>query len=445
MTSIFYGFLTNFALSYFHYILDCFCSWSSENQIKKPDLRSIFSGFRPSFVLAHFCNHVVAALPVPLLPFIAKEFGLDNTHTGLVITAFSLASGISQLPGGFLADRIGPRKMITISICGIGLSGLLVGLSHSYIVMLIFLVFLGISGGGYHPSAPPLLAASVPPQIRGKAFGFHLIGGNAAFFLAPLMAAGIAVVWGWRGTFISLAIPTIIFGIVFYFLISKTLVKKVESAVPEKPPAPSIEDVPHPKGWVRELVLFIALSAIVSSLCSSTGSFISVFSVNYLGTSYSTAAILVAVSMSSGLWVSPFGGHMADRIGYIPTMLISCIAAVPSIYLMTITPYGAGFIVVLLFWGALNSIRLPATESYIMSRSSPKMRSTIFGIFYACANHGTGILAPLLGYLFDRVGYAMGFDIIAFITLVVTILCGIFLWRSHTRMKLAASQLSNSI
>lgn len=381
----------------------------------------------------------MAALPVPLLPFIAAEFGLDNTHTGLVITAFSLASGISQLPGGFLADRIGPRKMIAISICGIGLSGLLVGLSHSYIMMLVFLVFLGIAGGGYHPSAPPLLAASVPPQIRGKAFGFHLIGGNAAFFLAPLMAAGIAVFWGWRGTFISLAIPTIIFGIVFYFLIGKTMVKKVENVGPTKSVDARIEETSRPKGWVRELVLFITLSALVSSLCASTGSFISVFSVNYLGTSYSTAAILVAVSMSSGLWVSPFGGHMADRIGYIPTMLISCITAAPSIYLMTITPYGAGFVVVLLLWGALNSIRLPATESYIMSRSSPRMRSTIFGIFYACANHGTGILAPLLGYLFDRVGYATGFNIVALITLAVTLPLGVFLWRSHIRMKRISS------
>ncbi len=381
---------------------------------------------------------------MPLLPFIAKEFGLDNTHTGLVITAFSLASGISQLPGGFLADKIGPRKMITISICGIGLSGLLVGLSHSYIMMLVFLVFMGIGGGGYHPSAAPLLASSVPAQIRGKAFGFHIIGGNAAFFLAPLMAAGIAVIWGWRGTFISLAIPTIIFGIVFYFLISKTIVKKVENTGQVKPAVTETEETSRPRGWVRELVLFIFLSSIVSSLSASTGSFLSVFSVNYLGTSYSTAAILVAISMSSGLWASPFGGHMADRMGYIPTILISCIATVPSIYLMTVIPYGAGFIFLLLIYGALGAIRLPATESYIISRSSPKMRSTIFGIFYACSNHGTGILAPLLGYLFDRVGYAMGFNVVSLITLVVTVSCGIFLWRSHTRMKRTASEVSAS-
>jgi MFS family permease len=370
---------------------------------------------------------MVGALPVPLLPFIAMEFGLDNTHTGLVISAFSLASGVSQLPAGFLADRIGPKTMITVSICGIGLSGLLIGFSHSYIMMLVFLIFLGVFGGGYHPSAPPLLAASVPPAIRGKAFGFHLIGGNAAYFLGPLLAAGIAAIWGWRDAFISLAIPTIIFGIIFYLIISGSISKKIE-AVKAKP-----EDKGGAPGWVRPMVLFIIVAALVSSLTMSASSFLSIFAVKQLGTSTAIAAILVAVFSSSGIWASPFGGLLSDRIGYIPAVLLSCLAAGPFIYLVAITPYGAGFIIALLIWGALNSVRLPAVESYIVSQSSPKRRSTILGIYYATSQHSTGILAPALGYFFDRFGYIPVLKVTALITLGVTLIVGSFLWRvSHT-------------
>ncbi len=370
---------------------------------------------------------MVAALPVPLLPFIALEFGLDNTHTGLIISAFSIASGVSQLPGGFLTDRIGPRAMISISICGIGLSGLLVGLSHSYIMMLVFLIFLGIFGGGYHPSAPPLLAASVPPAIRGKALGFHIIGGNAAFFLAPLMAAGIAAIWGWHGVFITLAIPTIIFGIIFYLLLGNTFVKKTE------PTTGKVEDKGGPPGWVRPMVLFIIVASLVSSLSISASSFLSVFAVKQLGTSTAMAAILVAVYSSSGVWASPFGGHLCDRIGYIPAMLLSCLVVGPFIYLATITPYGASFIIVLLIWGALNSIRLPAVESYIVTQSSSKRRSTILGIYYATSQHSTGILAPFLGYFFDHVGYIPVLQVVAGVSLVVTLIVGAFLWGVYRR------------
>jgi hypothetical protein len=50
--------------------------------IKKPNWRSIFSGFSPTFVLAHFFNHIVTALPIPLLPWIRDEFALTNTQGG---------------------------------------------------------------------------------------------------------------------------------------------------------------------------------------------------------------------------------------------------------------------------------------------------------------------------------------------------------------------------
>ncbi|MFH1169092.1 MAG: hypothetical protein V1691_00220, partial [Chloroflexota bacterium] len=53
--------------------------------IKKPGRpASLFSGVLPLFVVGHFAHHLMNALPVPLLPFIRSEFGLDYTQSGLV-------------------------------------------------------------------------------------------------------------------------------------------------------------------------------------------------------------------------------------------------------------------------------------------------------------------------------------------------------------------------
>ncbi len=114
-------------------------------------------------MLAHFGHHLLTALLVPLLPFIRDDFALDYTQSGLVISAFFLSYGISQLPGGWLADRIGPRILITIGISGVALAGLLVGLSQTYIMMIVFLVMMGVLGGGYHPSTPPLVSTVLAP------------------------------------------------------------------------------------------------------------------------------------------------------------------------------------------------------------------------------------------------------------------------------------------
>ena len=91
-------------------------------------------------MLGHFSHHILTAITVPLIPFIRSAFNLDHTQSGLVVSAFSLAYGFGQLPGGWLADRIDPRKRMIVGISGVALAGILVGLSQSYGWMIIFLV-----------------------------------------------------------------------------------------------------------------------------------------------------------------------------------------------------------------------------------------------------------------------------------------------------------------
>jgi len=125
------------------------------------------------------------------------------------------------LPAGFLADRVGPRILITVGILGVAIAGVLVGLSQTFVMLLVCLVIMGLLAGGYHPAATPLISKSIPEKQRGRALGFHLIGGNASFFLGPIIAGATASVWGWRGSFIGLAIPTMVFGIIFYLLLGR--------------------------------------------------------------------------------------------------------------------------------------------------------------------------------------------------------------------------------
>ncbi len=92
-------------------------------------------------MLAHLGHHLLGqAILVPLLPFIRDEFTLDYTQAGWLVSAFMIPYGISQLPGGWIADRIGPRIVIAIGVSGVALFGLLVGLSPTYIIMIVFLV-----------------------------------------------------------------------------------------------------------------------------------------------------------------------------------------------------------------------------------------------------------------------------------------------------------------
>jgi len=379
-------------------------------------------------MLAHFAHHLLTALPVPLLPFIREGFALDYTQSGLVISAFSLAYGIGQLPAGWLADRTGPRILITISICGVALCGLLVGLSQTYFMMLVFLVLMGLAGGGYHPAAPPLIYASVETKNQGRALGLHMVGGSAAFFLAPLICAAIAAAWSWRGSFIGLAIPTIIFGVVFHVLLGRRLAdtKKAEHRI-----TASLEETPPPQGRLRRLVSFIILSTFTQAVLFSTISFIPLFMVDHFGVSKGTAAAFLSLIYSCGLWVSPLGGHLSDRLGRVPVVLVACFATGPVIYLLNLVPYGLGIGALLIVIGMAMYTRGPVSEAYIVGQTSKHRRSTILGIYYFSSMESGGILTPLIGYLIDQFGFYTSFTIAGAAVVTITLACSIFLWGSR--------------
>jgi len=381
----------------------------------------------PLFVLAHFAHHLLSALLVPLLPFIRDDFALDYTQAGWVVSAFTLSYGVSHLPAGWLADRIGSRILITIGISGVALSGLLVGLSPTYIMMIVFLVLLGLMGGGYHPASAPLVSASVEPNSRGRVLGIHQIGGSASYFLAPLIAVAIATALGWRGSFIWLSIPTIIFGIVLYVLLGRwgdaeKAEYRITSSDPETPPTP---------GRWRRLASLIFLSIGGQALIFSIISFIPLFIVDHFGGSEESAGAMLALVFSAGLWAGPLGGYLSDRLGRVPVVLVASLIAGPIIYLLNLAPYGWGIPAVLLAIGMARHLPMPVSEAYIIGQTSERNRSTILGIYYFGSRGGPGVITPVLGYLIDRLGFHTSFTIVGAAMVILTLGCSIFLWGSR--------------
>ena len=378
----------------------------------------------PLFVLAHFAHHLLSALLTPLLPFIRDEFTLDYTQAGWVASAFFVSYGISHLPSGWLADRLGPRILITIGISGVALAGLLVGLSPTYIMMVIFLILLGLAGGGYHPSSTPLISASVEPQYQGRALGVHQIGGSASYFLTPLIAVAIAAVFGWRGSFIGISIPTIVFGIVLYVLLGR----RGYSKKAEHGKLTSNIEIPATPGRLRRLTSIIVLSITGPALVVSAISFVPLFLVDHFGASEESAGAMLAFIYGVGLGAGPLGGYLSDRLGRLPLIIVVSLITGPIIYLLNLAPYFWGILVVLIAIGMVRHMPMPVSEAYIIGQTSERNRSTILGIYYFGSRGGPGVITPIIGYLIDRVGFHTSFSIVAATMVVLTLGCSIFLW-----------------
>ncbi len=381
----------------------------------------------PLFVLAHLSHHLVTALPVPLLPYIRDEFALDYTRAGLIISAFGVVYGICQLPAGWLADRFGPRILLTLGIVGVGATGLLVGISPNYLILLAGLVLMGILGGGYHPASTTMISSVVKPGKRGRALGFHLVGGSFSYFLAPLIAAGIAAAWGWRGPFIAMAILSIGIGIILHIMLGKRMstretVTRDTSVEPETPFSP---------GNKRRLITVIVLSAFTMALVMSILSFIPLFLVDTFGTSKEAAAASMSLVFAMAFWAGPLAGYLSDRFGRMAIIITTCIMASAVVYLLNIVPYGFGIYVLLAAIGTVTAFSTIVAQAYIIDHTPAKHLSTVLGFYFFGNMEGNGVLTPILGYLIDHHGFHTSFTISSAAIIIALVVCSSILWLSR--------------
>ncbi|MDP6501129.1 MAG: MFS transporter [Dehalococcoidales bacterium] len=403
-------------------------SGSGNKVAGKSGLRPFISGIVPLFVVAHFGHHGVGAMMRPLLPMIRSDLGLNLTQAGYIMSAFTLTNGLIQLPAGWLADRLGARLMVLLSITGVAVAGFFIGFSNSFASLVIFLVLSAIMGGGYHPASVAAISASVAPEFRGRSLGVHLIGGTSAFWLIPLLVTPIAATWDWRMPFKTILVPIAILGIVLFVLIgrrTRAIAIERKKTGSEAPP----DDTAIP--W-RKLVPFMVMSVMTGTMIMSTSSFLSFYAVDRLNVPETTIPLLMAITPGVGLFMAPLGGYLSDRFGSVRVILVLGFTAIPLVYLMGVTPNVPSLIALMIAIGLVTNTRMPTSESYIAGNTPERRRSTMLGIYFFAGTGVAGPLAPLIGNLIDRIGYEQTFAMASLATAMVTVVSALFIWKTGT-------------
>ncbi len=329
---------------------------------------------------------------------------------------------------GWLADRWGRKILLGFGILGVALAGILVGLSPNFVFLMATLILMGILGGGYHPASTPMISNSVEPKKLGRALGIHTIGGSSSYFIAPIVAAAIATYFGWKNAFIFLSVPTAIFGVVFFWLLRKQSIK--DKANPGARVKADISgDYQASPGQNRRLIAFMVLTVVAGGMAGALGPFLGLYFTDVLGLSKGMAASVIAIGASAGLWAPLVGGYLADKIGKTYIILFTFLAGGLGIFLYGVLPWGAGYIVLLLLMGILGYLRMPVSESLVISLTTPKHRSTIYGIYYSSTQQAASLLALLMGFLIDHYGFKFAFNLTSAIVVGVTLIASVFLLR----------------
>lgn len=152
---------------------------------------------------------------------ISDEYGLDKIELGWVFSAFLLGYAGFQIPGGWIAVRYGPRRVLTWAVLWWGaftaLTTAVPVSAASTLILLILVRFgLGIGESVIYPAANQFVANWIPMQERGKANGWIFAGVGAGAGLTPPLLTAIIANHGWRASFWFCAIVGVAVGLIWH-------------------------------------------------------------------------------------------------------------------------------------------------------------------------------------------------------------------------------------
>jgi len=361
---------------------------------------------------------------------IAKEFDVPLTAVTAVFAVTLWLRLLGATASGWLADRIGRKTPLMISIAWYSVCNFIAGFAPTFWFLFLFRALLGIGMGAEWPAGASLAMESWPARSRGLMSGI-LQGSWCIGFLLSSAAYGLLYEHiGWRGLLWLGILPALSLVYVRYFV---------------KEPAVWLQNRKLQREQKREVhtpLLTIFKRGLLRNTLTACWWMASGFVVYYsiwalfathlqkdLNLSPALVATPIALANLTAFLASGFWGWTADRIGrrwsmIIPASIGMCVA---PLYLLTtdFTWIATGFILQGLFAGAIYG----QNPSYLCERFPTEVRATASGFCYHQGAIWGGFVAPIVTYF--AINHNLGFGIpmlvgtvIGCISFVIALLLG---------------------
>jgi MFS family permease len=335
---------------------------------------------------ANYTNHA------PLAPALMREFGFNNALAGFLTTGIFLTHAGMQIPGGYLVDRFGSRRMLLIALLWVAAGNFLMAGAGAYWQLLCCKIFTGMGTGVCFVGGARYIHEGCRGPRLNVAQGFFggsiQMGAGFVIFAVPLLYK----LFGWRPTFLVCAGMVLVAAIIWIAW------------------APVVEFPPVPPGKFHKMLLapqlwYLGLMQMATfGISLVVGSWVVVLLIKGMHIPATKAGMVGALVLLLGIVSRPLGGYLRRHMGIRPLFIVSllmiaagCFMLVPSSISMAgaltaVTLIGIGF-------GLPYAAMFSRAGMLFPGRAAAAMGFVnMLGIIMILAG------APLVGHLADLTG-----------------------------------------
>jgi OPA family sugar phosphate sensor protein UhpC-like MFS transporter len=344
-----------------------------------------------------------------VIPLLKADLGISNAQAGGLMAFFFVTYTVFQLPAGYLGDRLGPRRILTVGALVSIIGNLIFSQTSSYMVLSIAQLVNGMGQAMGWSSAVKLIVSWFPRSRRGTAIGLFATcvtgGSSVGIRLSGFMGEHL----GWRSSFIIPPLMMAATALIFWILVRDH---------PREKGLPDFEDEVHLEQQIdrdaRSRLMVVLSNRTLWSVALVYFFFVYVqfgclvwipsFLKETYAMSIDRASTVSFLILLPGVFASPLGGFLSDRIfggRRKPLILLGLAVLSISSFLLSLRLSIALAAVILAVVGLMilmPDVLLAAYPSDILSR---KLSATAMG-FLATFTSASGIITtPVSGKIAD--------------------------------------------
>ena len=351
--------------------------------------------------LAHSLDHSYIIVFSVLMPLMMVEFDMSYGEIGLIASVLGFLFGLNAIPAGFLSDRIGSRKIASLSILLCGAAALLVSIAWNKTLLALFFMIMGVGAGLYHPSGISLVSKAFEKN-RSKAMGLHGIGGNLGQAATPVLTGLLAspevvpllsfsivgLGLGWRTTYVIWAIPGLLVAVGIYLF-----VKFKEEPVKGDAVSTMLKDMAKIPFDNKNIGILLILTSFQGLYFNGLTYFLPTIIKDVKFAPLIIAALLTTLKEGMGALGQAFGGWSGDKYSKRSLLILFNLVSTGALLWFFFAEHSLSIALSVALLGVSVYAFQPVQNALIGESIPVKLRGRAYGLSFF-TSYGIGGLAP---------------------------------------------------